>query len=67
MRQGTTLSPSELIDIEIFDQWVDNLDSATQESFIEFARTTYSVIEIYLYARFLNYYGTIIGSEWWVL
>jgi hypothetical protein len=66
-KRGTTPSPSELIDIEIFDQWVDNLDSATQESFIEFARTTYSVIEIYLYARFLDYKGTVIGCEGWVL
>ena len=67
MKPATTPRPNELIDIEIFDQWVDNLDSATQESFIEFARTTYSIIEIYLYARFLSYKGTIIGCEGWVL
>lgn len=66
-KHGITTSPNELIDIEIFDQWVDNLNSADQESFIEFAKNTYSVVEIYLYARFLGYKGTISGCEGWVL
>ena len=35
--QETTNRPNKLIDIELFDSWVDNLDSATQESFISFA------------------------------
>lgn len=64
-KQETTLSPNELIDIELFDQWVDNLDSSTQESFLEFAKNTYSVIEIYLYSRFLGYRGSISSCNSW--
>ena len=62
----TTVRPNELIDIEVFDFWVDNLDASTQESFCSFASETYSVIEIYLYARFLNYKGSITACELWL-
>ena len=62
----TTPSPNELIDIELFDQWVDNLDSATQESFLAFCKDTSSIVEIYLYARFLDYRGTITSCDKWV-
>jgi hypothetical protein len=61
-----TAKPNEHIDIEIFDQWVDNLDSSTQESFLSFAEDNYSVIECYLYARFLGYRGSIVGCDLWV-
>lgn len=62
----TPVRPNELIDIEVFDFWVDNLDASTQESFCSFASETYSVIEIYLYARFLNYKGSITACELWL-
>ena len=62
----TTVRPNELIDIEVFDFWVDNLDASTQESFCSFAAETYSVIEIYLYARFLGYKGSITACELWL-
>jgi len=62
----TTVRPNELIDIEIFDAWVDNLDASTQESFLSFASDNYSTIEIYLYSRFLGYKGSIIPCELWV-
>jgi hypothetical protein len=62
----TTVRPNELIDIELFDSWVDNLDSASQEAFCLFAADNYSVIEIYLYARFLGYKGGIVGCDLWV-
>jgi hypothetical protein len=65
-KRETTVSPNELIDIELFDQWVDNLDSATQESFLAFCKETSSIIEIYLYARFLDYRGTITSCDKWV-
>jgi hypothetical protein len=64
--QGTTNRPTKLIDIELFDFWVDNLDSATQESFISFASESYSIIECFLYARFLGYRGSITSCEEWV-
>ena len=65
-RPGTTARPNELIDIELFDAWVDNLDASTQESFCAFAAENYSLIEIYLYSRFLGYKGTITACELWV-
>jgi hypothetical protein len=65
-RLETTARPNELIDIELFDSWVDDLDSSTQESFIAFASDNYSVVEIYLYSRFLGYRGTITACELWI-
>ena len=65
-KNETTVRPNELIDIELFDSWVDNLDASTQETFCSFASNNYSVVEIYLYARFLRYQGSITGCELWV-
>ena len=65
-RHETTVRPNELIDIELFDSWVDNLDASTQESFCAFASDNYSVIEVYLYARFLGYQGSISACDHWV-
>lgn len=62
----TSSKPNEHIDIEIFDRWVDNLDSSTQESFLSFSEDNYSVIECYLYARFLGYTGSIVSCDLWV-
>ena len=56
----------EHIDIEIFDSWVEDLDCATKETFFAFAETNYSVIEIYIYARFLHYRGSISACDLWV-
>lgn len=61
-----TDKPNELIDIELFEYWVDNLDAPTQEGFNSFAKNTDSVIEIYVYARFLGYKGSIVACELWV-
>lgn len=58
--------PNEPINIELFDYWVDNLDSSTQESFNSFAVENYSVIEVYLYARFLGYKGSVVSCSEWV-
>ena len=65
-RPVITARPNELIDIEVFDTWVDNLDSSTQESFCSFAADNYSVIETFLYSRFLGYEGTISACDLWV-
>jgi len=62
----TTVRRNEHIDIELFDQWVDNLDASTQESFCAFAAENYSVIEVYLYSRFLGYKRTVTACELWV-
>jgi len=65
-KPATTTRRNELIDIELFDQWVDNLDSAEQDAFVSFTEETFSVIECYLYARFLGYKGSIVPCEQWV-
>ncbi len=57
---------NELIDIEVFDQWVDNLDCSTQESFCSFATDNNSVIECFLYDRFIGYTGSIVACDLWV-
>lgn len=51
---------------DAFAFWLDNLDSATKESFCAFAEDNYSTIEIYIYARFLGYNGSITDCESWV-
>jgi hypothetical protein len=65
-KPATTDRPSELIDIEVFDYWVDNLDCSVQESFLAFASDNYSLIEVFLYSRFLGYNGSIVACEAWV-
>ena len=58
--------PNQLIDIDLFNNWVDNLDSSIQESFCSFASENYSIIEIDLYARFLGYQGSITACDLWL-
>ena len=65
-KKGIANRPNQHIDIDLFNSWVDNLDSSTQESFCSFAADNYSVIEVYLYARFLGYEGTITACDLWV-
>ena len=65
-KKETTIRPNELIDIELFESWVDDLDSSTQESFCSFSSDNYSVIEIYLYSRFLGYRGSITACDLWI-
>jgi hypothetical protein len=65
-KSATTSNRNAVIDSELFEAWVDNLDSSTQESFISFAQNNYSVIECYLYARFLGYCGSIASCDAWV-
>ena len=54
------------IDVAVFDEWVDTLDSAQQESFLAFASENYSIIEVFLYARFLRYAGSITACDLWI-
>ena len=54
------------INAQVFEHWLDNLDSASRESFSAFAEDTFSPIQIYLYAKFLGYKGSIICVDDWV-
>lgn len=65
-KSATTTRPNALIDSELFEHWLDNLDSSTQESFFAFAEDTFSVVEIFLYARFLGYSGAISCCNNWI-
>lgn len=65
-KSATTTRPNELIDIEVFAQWVDNLDSSVQESFCSFAKENNSIIECFLYSRFLGYTGSIVACDLWI-
>ena len=65
-KHAITPRPSELIDIEVFKTWIDNLDSASEESYLSFCKDNNSIIECFLYARFLGYEGSIVSCDLWV-
>jgi hypothetical protein len=69
-KTGITVKPNRLtdsdIDLQVFNHWVDNLDSATKESFYSFAEETFSVIQVYLYAKFLGYDSSIVATDLWL-
>ena len=54
------------INVKVFEHWLDNLDSASRESFSAFAEETFSPIQVYLYAKFLGYESSIIAVDHWV-
>lgn len=51
---------------KVFDEWLSSQDESTQESFHSFASENYSIIECFLYSRFLGYVGNIISCESWI-
>jgi hypothetical protein len=65
-KKETVNRHNQLIDIDLFNSWVDNLDSSTQESFCSFVADNNSIIESYLYSRFLGYEGTISPCDLWI-
>ena len=56
----------ELTNTEVFDAWAEGLDPGTHESFCSFCSENYSVIECFLYARFLGYLSSITACQEWV-
>jgi hypothetical protein len=66
VKQETINKLENLINSDEFNNWVEQLDSSTKESFVEFAKNTFSVIEVYLYCRFLGYRGSVISAEKWL-
>ena len=69
-KKETTSKPNQLTDselnIQVFSYWVDNLDSATKESFCSFAEESFSAIQVYLYAKFLGYDSSISAVDLWL-
>ena len=45
---------------------MDNLDSATKESFCSFAEDSFSAVQVYLYAKFLGYDSSISAVDLWL-
>jgi len=69
-KKEITSKPNQLTDselnIQVFSYWVDNLDSATKESFCSFAEESFSAIQVYLYAKFLGYDSSISAVDLWL-
>jgi hypothetical protein len=51
---------------DLFEGWLEDLDPGSQESFQSFAKENYSLIECFLYARFLGYTKSILDCEEWI-
>lgn len=66
MKQEITPRHKKHVDSDLFEYWVDNLDSSVQESFISFAEDNFSTIETYLFSRFLGYRGSIADCNAWI-
>ena len=45
--------------------WIQSLTDKDRESFLTFCKRTSSPIQMYLYARFLGYTGTIVECDEW--
>ena len=65
-KHATIDKQDKRISSDVFEFFVDNLDSSTKETFLSFASDKYSIIEIYIYSRFLGYNGTITDCQIWV-
>ena len=69
-KKEITSKPNQLTDselnIQVFSYWVDNLDSATKESFCSFAEESFSAVQVYLYAKFLGYDSSISAVDLWL-
>jgi hypothetical protein len=66
VKRETINKLEDLINSDEFDSWVQKLESSTKESFLGFAKNTFSIIEVYLYCRFLGYKGSILSAEKWL-
>ena len=69
-KKEITSKPKQLTDselnVQVFSYWVDNLDSATKESFCSFAEESFSAVQVYLYAKFLGYDSSISAVDLWL-
>jgi len=46
-------------------QWLSSLSDKDRESFLAFCKRTASPVQMYLYARFLGYTGSIVECDEW--
>jgi hypothetical protein len=46
-------------------EWLDTLTDKERESYLAFCKQTSSPIQMYLYARFLGYKGSIVDCDTW--
>lgn len=52
--------------IPVVDRWLRSLTPTDNESFFNFAKANFSIVEIFLYARFNGYDGSLVDLEKWV-
>jgi hypothetical protein len=60
------IKTSTEITAERFNDWFSSLTEGDKESFQSFAQENYSIIECFLYARFLGYVGPITSCDVWI-
>ena len=53
------------ISIQIITDWLDTLSDKERETYLAFCKQTSSPIQMYLYARFLGYKGSITDCDTW--
>ena len=51
--------------MQIITQWLDTLSDKERETYLAFCKKTSSPIQMYLYARFLGYKGSITDCDLW--
>ncbi|WP_338442337.1 hypothetical protein VZG28_05030 [Synechococcus elongatus IITB4] len=52
--------------IPVVDRWLRSLTPAEYEAFFNFAKVNFSIVEIFLYAKFNRYDGPLVDLEKWV-
>jgi len=62
----TTTSKSGKVYLNYVDQWLDTLPASESEEIRDFAEVTPSIIEIWVYARILQYPGSFNDLARWV-
>ena len=51
--------------VQIITDWLDTLSDKERETYLAFCKKTSSPIQMYLYARFLGYKGSITECDTW--
>jgi hypothetical protein len=66
VKRETINKLEDLISSDDYLDWLDELSNSTKESVTGYAKNNYSVVELYLYCRFLGYEGSITAVEKWL-
>ena len=64
-KENRDLQPASTISVQIITDWLDTLSDKERETYLAFCKQTSSPIQMYLYARFLGYKGSITECDTW--